>query len=107
MSDQTNKDVILKDFFKRNVLINELEEVLRFKPETLIGVDKVSSDQLLANGIKTIGELASLSVANLPEIKNILPSMLQKWIRISQIIQKNVQEQLRRHKKLNIVISSG
>jgi len=103
MSDQTNKDVILKDFFKRNVLINELEEVLRFKPETLIGVDKVSSDQLHANGIKTIGELADLSVANLPEIKDVLPSMLQKWIRIAQVIQKNVQEQLRRHKKLLMI----
>lgn len=103
MSVQTNKDVILKDFFKRNVLINELEEVLRFKPETLIGVDKVSSDQLHANGVKTIGDLASLSVANLPEIKNVLPSMLQKWIRIAQVIQKNIQEQLRRHKKLLMI----
>jgi GTPase SAR1 family protein len=103
MSDQTNKDVILKDFFKRNVLISELEEVLRFKPETLIGVDKVSSDQLHANGIKTVGELASLSVANLPEIKNVLPSMLQKWIKIAQLIQKNIQEQLRRHKKLLMI----
>ena len=103
MSVQTNKDVILKDFFKRNVLINELEEVLRFKPETLIGVDKVSSDQLHANGVKTIGDLASLSVANLPEIKNLLPSMLQKWIRIAQVIQKNIQEQLRRHKKLLMI----
>ena len=103
MSDQTNKDVILKDFFKRNVLISELEEVLRFKPETLIGVDKVSSDQLHANGIKTVGELASLSVANLPEIKDVLPSMLQKWIKIAQLIQKNIQEQLRRHKKLLMI----
>ena len=103
MSDQPSKNVILKDFFKRNVLINELEEVLRFKPETLIGVDKVSSDQLHANGVKTIGDLASLSVANLPEIKNLLPSMLQKWIRIAQVIQKNIQEQLRRHKKLLMI----
>ncbi|MFX0083393.1 MAG: ADP-ribosylation factor-like protein [Candidatus Hodarchaeota archaeon] len=103
MSDQTNKNVILKDFFKRNVLISEIEDILRFKPETLIGVDKVSSDQLIANGIKSIGDLASLSVANLPEVKDVLPSMLQKWIKIAQVIQKNVQEQLRRHKKLLMV----
>ena len=103
MSDQTSKKVILKDFFKRNVLISELDEILRFKPETLIGVDKVSSDQLLANGIKSIGDLAKQSVANLPEIKDVLPSMLQKWIKIAQVIQKNIQEQLRRHKKLLMI----
>ncbi len=103
MSDQTSKNVILKDFFKRNVLINELEDIMRFKPETLIGVDKVSSDQLLANGIKSIGDLAKLSVANLPEIKDVLPAMLQKWIKIAQVIQKNVQEHLKRHKKLLMI----
>ncbi len=103
MSDQTSKKVVLKDFFKRNVLISELEEILRFKPETLIGVDKVSSDQLLANGIKSIGDLANISVANLPEIKDVLPSMLQKWVKITQVIKKNVQEQLRRHKKLLMI----
>ncbi|MFX1345008.1 MAG: ADP-ribosylation factor-like protein [Promethearchaeota archaeon] len=103
MSDQTSKNVILKDFFKRNVLISELEDIMRFKPETLIGVDKVSSDQLLANGIKSLGDLAKISVANLPEIKDVLPSMLQKWIKIAQVIQKNVQEQLKKHKKLLMI----
>ncbi|MFX1376950.1 MAG: ADP-ribosylation factor-like protein [Promethearchaeota archaeon] len=103
MSDQTSKNVILKDFFKRNVLISELEDILRFKPETLIGVDKVSSDQLLADGIKSIGDLANLSVSNLPEVKNILPTMLQKWVKIAQVIKKNVQEQLKRHKKLLMI----
>jgi len=100
MSDHNSKSVILKDFFKRNVLINELEDILRFKPDTLIGVDKVSSEQLIANGIKTIGDLANMSVANLPEIRDILPSMLQKWVKIAQVIQKNVKEQLKRHKKI-------
>ena len=100
MSDQNSKSVVLKDFFKRSVLINEIDEVLRFKPDTLIGVDKVSSDQLSAIGIKSISDLASLSVANLPEIKQLLPSMLIKWVKISQVIQKNIQEQLRRHKKI-------
>ncbi|MHA1988127.1 MAG: ADP-ribosylation factor-like protein [Promethearchaeota archaeon] len=100
MSDNNSKSVILKDFFKRNVLINELEDIMRFKPDTLIGVDKVSSEQLVTNGIKTVGDLANLSVANLPEIRDILPSMLQKWVKIAQVIQKNVKEQLKRHKKI-------
>ncbi|KKM89699.1 hypothetical protein LCGC14_1246000 [marine sediment metagenome] len=91
MSDQNSKSVMLKDFFKRSVLINEIDEVLRFKPDTLIGVDKVSSDQLSAIGIKSISDLAKLSVANLPEIKQLLPSMLIKWVKISQVIQKNVR----------------
>jgi len=100
LNDQKSKSVVLKDFFKRSVLINEIDEVLRFKPDTLIGVDKVSSDQLSAIGIKTVGDLANLSVANLPEIKQILPTMLIKWVKISQVIQKNITEQLRRHKKI-------
>ncbi|MFX1568532.1 MAG: ADP-ribosylation factor-like protein [Promethearchaeota archaeon] len=103
MSENSGKSVVIKDFFKSNVLINDLDEVLRFKPETLIGVDKVSSDHLTNEGIKTIDDLANLNVSSLPEIKEVLPSMLQKWVKIAQIIQKNVQEQLRRHKKLLMI----
>ncbi|MHA1912754.1 MAG: ADP-ribosylation factor-like protein [Promethearchaeota archaeon] len=103
MPDQSSKNVILKDFFKSNVLLSELDEILRFKPETLIGVDKVSSDQLISNGIKTISDLASLSASSLPEIRDVLPSMLQKWVKISQLIQKNVKEQLKRHKKVLMI----
>ncbi len=103
MLQDDDKSVVLKDFFKSNVLINELEEILRFKPETLIGVDKISSDHLITHGIKTIEDLANLSVANLPEVKEILPNMLQKWVKIAQVIQKNVKEQLKRHKKILMV----
>ena len=31
MSENSGKSVTIKDFFKRNVLINELDEVLRLK----------------------------------------------------------------------------
>ncbi|MHA2324946.1 MAG: ADP-ribosylation factor-like protein, partial [Promethearchaeota archaeon] len=82
---------------------NEIEEILRFKPDTLIGVDKISSDRLFSNGIKTIADLAESSVANLPEIKDILPNMLIKWIKIAQVIQKTIQEQLKRHKKILMI----
>ncbi|MFW9972707.1 MAG: ADP-ribosylation factor-like protein [Promethearchaeota archaeon] len=103
MSENSGKSVAIKDFFKSNVLINELDEVLRFKPETLIGIDKVSSDHLINNGIKTLGDLAALSLSNLPEIKEILPTILQKWVKIAQVIKKNVQEQLKKHKKLLMI----
>jgi small GTP-binding protein len=103
MSEKSTKNVAIKDFFKRNVLINELEEVLRFKPETLIGIDKISSEHLIEADIKTIDDLANLSVSNLPEIKEILPNVLMKWVKIAQVIQRNVQEQLRRHKKILMI----
>ena len=61
MSENSSKNIAIKDFFKRNVLINELEEVLRFSPDTLIGIDKISSDNLFNVGIKSIDDLANLS----------------------------------------------
>ena len=103
MTENNEKEVILKDFFKSNVLISELEEILRFKPESLIGVDSISSDNLISNGIKNIEDLANLSIDNLPEIDDILPSMLRKWVKISQVIKKNVKEKLQRHKKLLMI----
>ncbi|MEE9377784.1 MAG: ADP-ribosylation factor-like protein [Candidatus Lokiarchaeia archaeon] len=103
MSEQSSKSVAIKDFFKRNVLINEINEVLRFSPDTLIGVDKISSDHLNNEGVKSIEDLANLSVPNLPEIKEILPNMLIKWVKIAQVIQKNIKEQLKRHKKLLMI----
>ncbi len=103
MSEISSKSLAIKDFFKRNILINELEEVLRFKPDTLIGVDTVSSEHLANEGIKNINDLANLSTSNLPEMKEILPNMLLKWVKIAKIIQKNIQEQLRRHKKILMI----
>ncbi|MCK4779909.1 MAG: 50S ribosome-binding GTPase, partial [Candidatus Lokiarchaeota archaeon] len=100
---ENSRSVAIKDFFKRNVLINELEEVLRFSPSTLIGVDKISSDHLNNEGVKSIEDLANLTVPNLPEIKEILPNMLIKWVKIVQVIQKNIKEQLKRHKKLLLI----
>ncbi|MFX0104250.1 MAG: ADP-ribosylation factor-like protein [Candidatus Hodarchaeota archaeon] len=103
MSENSSKSVAIKDLFKSNVIITELEEVLRFKPDTLIGVDKISSDHLFNEGIKNIDDLANLSVSNLPEIKEILPNMLLKWVKIAKVIQNNVKEQMRRHKKLLMI----
>ncbi len=103
MTENSSKSVAIKDFFKSNVLINEIDEVLRFKPDTLIGVDKISSEHLNNEGIKSIEDLAGLSVSSLPEIKEIPPKMLLKWVKIAQVIQNNVKEQLRRHKKILMI----
>jgi len=103
MSENSEKEIIIKDFFKSNVIFSELDEVLRLKPETMIGIDKVSSDKLVENNIKTVEDLANLSVDNLPEIEDLLPKIFRKWVKIAQVIQKAVKEQLRRHKKLLMI----
>ncbi len=103
MSENSEKEIIIKDFFKSNVIFSELDEILRLKPETMIGIDKVSSDKLVENNIKTVEDLANLSVDNLPEIEDLLPKIFRKWVKIAQVIQKAVKEQLRRHKKLLMI----
>ena len=103
MSENIDNNVRIKDFFKTNVVITEIGEIVKLKPETLIGVDKISSDHLISKEIGTIEELAKLSVANLPAIKEIPPKILRKWVKIAQIILKNVKEQLKRHKKILLI----
>ena len=69
MSEKETKSVVIKDFFKSSVVINELDEALKFKPDTLIGIDKISSENLIENNINNIEELAHLSLESLPSIK--------------------------------------
>ena len=47
----------IKDFFKSNVIINEIKEVLDFTPDTLFGIDKVNAEKLKDSNIKTISDL--------------------------------------------------
>jgi len=104
MSDNDrNLNVKVKDFFKRNIIINELEDILNFKPDTLIGIDKVSSDTLGDYNIKNIGDLAKVSLENLPDVKEVPSSILIKWVKIAQIIVKAIKEQLKSHKKLLMI----
>jgi len=84
MSEEETKSVVIKDFFKRSVIINELDEVLKFKPDTLIGIDQISSEKLIENNIKNIEELAHLSLESLPDIKEIPTNVLVKWVKIAQ-----------------------
>ena len=100
---QKIKDQIIKDFFKSNVIINEIEEVLSFKPDTLIGIDKISGDALREKNIKTLEDLASLNAENPLEIKTIMPQMINKWIKIAQVVEKAVKEQIRAQKKLLMI----
>ena len=93
----------IKDFFKRSVIINEIDEVLSFKPDTLIGIDKISGDSLREINIRTIEDLAGKSTEKPPEIRDILPQMITKWIKIAQVLEKAVKEQLKAQKKLLMI----
>ena len=99
MSEKIKK---IKDFFKSNVIISEIEEVMEFKPDTLIGIDKISSDTLRENNIKTIQDLANLA-DNPPEISGILPQIVTKWCKIAKVLEKAVKEQIKAHKKILMI----
>ena len=93
MSDEETKNIVIKDFFKSSVILNELDEALKFKPDTLIGIDQVSSEKLIENNVKSIQELAHLSLENLPDIKEIPP------IITSNLKAFNLKYQQMHHKK--------
>ncbi len=103
LDNDSNKSVKVKDFFKRNVIINELEDILNLKPDTLIGIDKVSSDTLGDYNIKNVGDLAKVSLENLPDVKEVPSSILIKWVKIAQVVVKAIKEQLKSHKKLLMI----
>ena len=103
MSEEETKSVVIKDFFKRSVIINELDEALKFKPDTLIGIDQISSENLIDNNINNIEELAHLSLESLPSIKEIPNSVLFKWVRIAQVLEKAIKEKIRTHKKILMI----
>lgn len=103
MSDNDFKNVKVKDFFKSSVMINEIEDALNFKPEALIGIDQVSSDKLGEYGINKIAELAKIPENELPEIKEIPPRILLKWVKIAKVVDKSIRDQMKSHKKLLMI----
>lgn len=103
MSEEETKTVVIKDFFKSSVILNELDEVLKFKPDTLIGIDQISSEKLLENNVKNIEELAHLSLESLPIIKEIPNKVLIKWVRIAQVLEKAIKEKIKTHKKILMI----
>ncbi|MFX0074311.1 MAG: ADP-ribosylation factor-like protein, partial [Candidatus Hermodarchaeota archaeon] len=103
MSEEETRNIVIKDFFKSSVMLNELDEVLKFKPDTLIGIDQISSEKLVENNVNNIEELAHLSLDALPDIKEIPPSVLVKWVKIAQVLEKAIKEKIKSHKKLLMI----
>ncbi|TFF99402.1 MAG: hypothetical protein EU541_04985 [Promethearchaeota archaeon] len=102
MNNGRDLEKSIKDFFKRDVEfdIDMVGEVLKFGPETLIGIDSISATKLEENGIGSIQDLADLSPNNPPKIEGILPKMLEKWIKIANVLIKAVRKELKQLKKI-------
>jgi len=92
----------IKDFFKSNVVINELRDVLNFAPDTLFGIDKVNAEKLKDSNIKTISDLANLNIDDPPKV-DVLPQILIKWIKVAKVLEKAVKQQLKAQKKLLLI----
>jgi GTPase SAR1 family protein len=103
MSEEEIRKVVIKDFFKSSVLINELDEALKFKPNSLIGIDQISSEKLIEHNINNIEALAKVPLDNLPKIEEIPINILTKWVKIAQVLEKAIREKLRAHKKLLMI----
>ncbi len=103
MSEEETKKVVIKDFFKSSVFINELDEALKFKPSSLIGIDQISSEKLIEHNIKNIEALAKVPLDNLPKISEIPINILTKWVKIAKVLEKAIREKIKTHKKLLMI----
>jgi small GTP-binding protein len=103
MSEEEPRKIVIKDFFKSSILINELDEALKFKPNSLIGIDQISSEKLIEHNIKNIEALAKVPLDNLPKIEEIPINILTKWVKIAQVLEKAIREKIKAHKKLLMI----
>ena len=103
MTESSDIEISINDFFKTSIFFDKNREVLKFKPSALIGIDNINADLLAKENIKTIEALANLSVDHPPSIKGILPNSLIKWIKIARLLEKVVIKESKKEKKLLMV----
>ncbi len=103
MIEEFDTEIDIKDFFKSNIFFDKNKEILKFNPVTLIGIDKINSDVLARENIKTIEALANLSEVNPPLIKEISQNILIKWIKIAKVLRKAILKEVRGVKKILMV----
>ncbi|MFX1385368.1 MAG: ADP-ribosylation factor-like protein, partial [Promethearchaeota archaeon] len=72
-------------------------------PDTLFGIDKISGEKLKESNIKTILDLANLDADDPPKVRDVLPQILIKWIKVAKVVEKAVKEQLKSQKKLLLI----
>ncbi|MFX0071473.1 MAG: ADP-ribosylation factor-like protein, partial [Candidatus Hermodarchaeota archaeon] len=100
---EKNKEQNIKDFFKSSTIINEIDEVLRFAPDALIGIDNISAEALKEINVENIQDLADLNPDTPPVIKQIPEPIITKWIKIAKVIEKLVKEQIKEQKKILMI----
>jgi GTPase SAR1 family protein len=93
----------IEGFFKTRVFLRDLEGILNNAPSTLIGIDNVSNKSLRDNGIETLRDLSNLTPDNPPNIVQIPPNMLIKWINIALLVKKAILGQIKEEKKVIMV----
>ncbi len=93
----------VREFFKSNVVIDQVEEIMNLKPESLIGIDTISSEKLKQANIHTLADLAKLSSETPPEVSGVLAQSVIKWIKIVKVLEKFVKEQIKAQKKLLLI----
>ena len=104
MQAQGTKDIErIKGFFKSSVYIENLGEVLDFKADSLIGIDRINADILNKFGIETIKDLAAYPVEKLSEVKEIPEVVLDKWIKVAKIIEDFISSSRFAQKKILLI----
>ncbi len=93
----------IREFFKSNVIIDQIEDIMKLKPESLIGVDNISSEKLKQANIHTLADIAKLSPEAPPEVSGVLSQSVIKWIKIVKILEKFVKEQIKAQKKILLI----
>jgi len=74
----------IKGFFKSSILIDDIMEILKYKVDSLIGIDTISANILKKSGVNTIKDLAELPDDKILENKEIPADILEKWISIAK-----------------------
>lgn len=103
MSSSNNIISEIEGFFKTRVYLEDIEGILNYAPNTLVGIDNISNSKLESKNIKTIEDLAGLNEENPPEIAGILPKLLLKWIKLAKVIKRAILDQIRQEKKVLMV----
>ncbi len=93
----------IKGFFKSSILIDDIMEIIKYKVDSLIGIDTISANILKKSGVNTIKDLAELPDDKILENKEITADILEKWISIAKIIQEFISSSRFSQKKVLLI----
>jgi len=93
----------IKGFFKSSILIDDIMEILKYKVDSLIGIDTISANILKKSGVNTIKDLAELPDDKILEKKEIPADILEKWISIAKLIQEFISSSRFAQKKVLLI----